>query len=176
MARFSNRSIPRRAVSQRQTLWTVGVSAAAYVTIAASSKTLFGSITNAVLAPFLPTTLVRIRGVVTVKSDQIAASENLIGAFGIAVVNATAQALGVTALPGPIGDPLYPWIVHQYFMHSFEFGSGIGFQSPADTQYIIDSKSMRKLRDDQALIMMFEVNSAVGGDALFQGRMLFKAG
>ncbi len=175
MARFRNQSIPR-AVSKRQTLWGLSVISGGFTGIAANSKLLFASASSAGLAPQLPQTLIRIRGMMNVVSDQVVATEFPSGAFGIAVVNETARALGITALPGPISDPLFPWVVHQFFDQEFQFISATGVQSPADREYVIDSKSMRKLKDEQAIIFMFELGSGVGANVAFQGRLLMKAG
>ena len=45
-------------------------------------------------------------------TNETAASENQLGAFGIALVNDVAAALGVTGIPGPATDALWDgWFV-----------------------------------------------------------------
>ena len=46
-----------------------------------------------------PFTLIRVRGIFTIASDQSAATETQVGALGVAVVSEQAASIGVTAVP-----------------------------------------------------------------------------
>ena len=165
--------------SKRATDWAIGANSTGGITVPAASKVLLIGFSAATLAPQAPATIVRTRGVLTIFSDQGAAAENQIGAFGIALVNDTARALGPTAIPGPSSVSLWDgWFVFQEFHQNFTFGSAVGTQQGgAGMSYVLDSKAMRKFEGDQGLVVMIENGHATHGLAVMFGfRMLVKAG
>jgi len=118
-----------------------GVASAAYTVLPAASKVLVTS--------FVPTltdvgeTVRRTRGHLSVGTDQAAAIEEQIGALGAGVFSDTAIAAGITALPDPItniGDEF--WFVYQPFIRK---GMDSSAAAPTFTEYMIDSKAMRKV-------------------------------
>ncbi len=114
-------------------------------TLVAVGGTIFFSLNAAALA-LRPFTVVRSRFLVSIASDQVAASETQVGAVGLAVVSDQANAIGVTAVPTPITDMGSDlWFVHQLLYNEMIFGSAIGFQTQAQRIYEIDSKAMRKV-------------------------------
>ncbi len=140
--------------------------------IAGGAKLVFASFTQAALAEIVPATIIRVRGYLTVKSDQTAAGENWAGALGWAVVRENARSVGITALPGPVTEAAADmWFYHQFFQGRFSSstGQGDGFFFGAD----VDSKAMRKVEDGDALVLMAEVGSSVGLSIDAQMRLLF---
>ena len=79
------------------------------------------------------------------------------------VVSVDAFAAGAASIPGPITDAESDlWLVHQYMVSDFIFGSAVGFDSMGGRSYEIDSKAMRKQTEDEVLVLMFENGSALG--------------
>jgi hypothetical protein len=110
-----------------------------------------------------------------VSSDQIAASEQAMGAFGVAVVSDQASAIGVTAVPTPITDADSDlWFTFQYGIARLIFDAG-GAIHTAPTVYQFDSRAMRKVEQGQDIVSTFE--NASGTDGLLYlalWRMLVK--
>ena len=165
-----------RQVSRRQTDWALGVSSIGDTAVAAGTKVLISSFPAATLTNFAPGTIVRTRGIISVLTDQIATSELILGAFGVAFVNETARALGVSAIPGPHTDPLFDgWFVHQYIMDRLLLADATG--QIVGVRFIIDSKAMRKFDSDTGLVVMVENGNASFGFNISVGlRFLVKAG
>ena len=161
----------RRAVD-----WSASFTATTFTSIAGATKVLLVSFSAAALASITPGTIVRTRGLMSVASDQGAASEFQIGAMGIGLFNDVARALGPTGLPGPSTNANDDrWFVHQFFGNSF-FRSASGLDGQFATQYVIDSKAMRKIDDSDGLCLMIENAGAFGIDVTVQVRFLIKAG
>ncbi len=179
MARFRRQNVGR-AGPKRLTDWSLGVLSTGFVAIAAQTKVLLVSFSSAALAVDAPATIIHTRGIIAIASDQIVATEDQVGAFGIAFVNETARALGVTAIPGPGTDSLYDgWFVHQQFAQHFMFAAGTerAFDARGATQYVIDSKAMRKFESDEGMVVMLENTDANDGFlASVSLRFLIKAG
>jgi len=111
-------------------------------------------------------------------SDQQIANERNVGAVGVAVVNDVAAAAGVSAIPTPVTEAESDlWFVHKYMFNEFLFGTGVGIHDGAGRIYEIDSRGMRKVNDDQDVIVVAEFDniSASGGFILtLAGRLLIK--
>ena len=157
--------------SRRQMVW-IGNNLAA-TNLGASSNTLLASLNAAALA-LRPFTIVRTHLLISFESDQVIASEKPFGAYGQIVVKETAVAIGVTAIPTPSSEINADWFVWQGLISSFVFVSGVGVQSPADNQYVVDSKSMRKVGDDEDVIDVVQLSAAFGADIVVRGRLLVK--
>jgi len=159
--------------TRRQTAW-LGFSPA-LSTLTTAGGTIVYSLNAAALAA-RPFTVVRTHMELYIISDQAAASEDQIGAFGWCVVSDQALAIGVTAVPTPItdlGSDLF--FVHKIAMSSLLKDSTAGFAAVAGTPYTVDSKAMRKVNDDQDIVGVAEVAVAGNGIILFSaGRMLVK--
>ena len=119
-------------------------------------------------------TIVRVRGVLALRSDQIGALEDFHGAFGMAVVEEPAAGVGVTAVPSPVFNAASEaWFVWQAFAGSFTFVSAVGFDGNAGHQYEIDSRAMRKVNSEQRVVILLENNAATHGlDYWFHLRIL----
>ena len=114
---------------------------------------------------FIPTgageTLIRTRGMFAWASDQDAAVEDQIGAIGIGIVTAQAEGVGVTAVPHPDTDSGWNgWLWHSYFSTRMLVGSSIGLL--LSSSIVIDSKAMRKVGDEERLVVVVQ-NSGTSG-------------
>jgi len=166
-----------RRTSRRQTDWAFVFLSTSSTNIAGTTKTLLSSISSANLAGIAPATIVRTRGIVTVKSDQVAAREEYNGAMGLGFVNETARALGATGVPGPTTLAAWDgWFVHQFFHQMFELATGASIDCQGATSYVIDSKAMRKFTDDVGLVLVAENSGSNGFDISISLRLLVKAG
>ncbi len=158
---------------RRSTLWTVISPFTA--TLASTGGVLILSATAALLA-LRPFTIIRTYLEMNIQSDQFAATEDQVGAVGLAVVSDESVTQGVVALPTPVTEAESDfWFLHQWMLSSLQFGSAIGVQTPAGRQYSIASKAMRKVNNDQDVALVAE-RSAIGGgfELLGAGRMLIK--
>ena len=122
-------------------------------------------------------TIVRIRGSLWVVSDQIAATEEAVGALGAGVFNSSAVAVGVGSLPTPSTDQdSQMWMLWLPWQARFAFGSDTtGFELNGAIRYDFDSKAMRKMETGQTLAFIIE-NISGGSGALYylQYSVLFK--
>ena len=121
------------------------------VTVPASSKLLLAFFTANVAG--LEETVLRTRARVFVGSDQGAAVEEQLGAFGIIVVTELARIAGVASIPGPATDGGNDgWFVHQMIVQT----SAATTASPTGWFYDIDSKAMRKVPEGYNLAVVVE--------------------
>ncbi len=119
----------------------------------------FGTFTS-----LAPETIRRTFGLVNWRSDQITTSERPMGAFGMCVVSAEANAVGASAIPGPFSDADSDlWFVHQFLFAPIRFASAVGFDTVDGRQYPINSKAMRKVTDDEVVVVMIENGHATQG-------------
>ena len=164
---------------RRQTQWGGTTSGQTSETaLAAATSVLFSRFTAATLEVFpgTPLTVVRNRGLFSVRSDQIVQTEMGHGAFGMAVVSEDAAAAGIASVPTPITNSDWDgWMVWQPFAFGLVFSSAVGFDNNPYQRYDYDSKAMRKLNDNESLIFVVE-NQDAGSGALFNwvSRSLFK--
>ena len=145
------------------------------VTLAGSSLQLISTLSAGALL-LRPFTILRTRMLVTIATDQEAADESPIVTYGRLVVTDTAAALGVTALPDPSGisgDPESDWFVWQAMMNRYQFRSGIG-ATMVDTNYVVDSKAMRKIGPDDDVVALVATETSVGAFLMTNGRTLIQ--
>jgi len=156
--------------SSRLTTWLQFVPTGAILT--AAGGTIFFSLNAAALA-LRPFTIVRSRFMSLIRSDQAAADETQIGAWGIAVVSDEASAVGVTAVPTPITEMASSlWLVHQLVMAHHQ--AQATFAEPVGV-FETDSKAMRKVEVGQDVVVVAELSTAGNGFNLtIGGRMLVK--
>ncbi len=175
--RTSNRSgVFRRggAVVRRQSLWLF-LTPTRTTLSAANSAVLSNSLSAAALA-LRPFTVVRSRGTMHLESDQSAASEFYQCSSGLCVVSSQAVAIGVTAVPTPEtdrGSDLF--LMYETLESGFELGDATGFQNTTGVRKDWDSRAMRKVVDDQDLILVSETSVAsTGAVVTTSGRILIK--
>ncbi len=154
---------------RRDTLWGAGTPASSIET--ASGGTLLTSLGAGALA-LRPFTIIRNRFTFHISSDQAAAAEDQVGAYGRAVVSDQASAIGVTAVPTPITDQDSDlWHVYATFVQG---GSRVNDGMVGRT-YEIDSKAMRKVEDGQDVVSVVEFSAQGGGFRfIVTGRFLLK--
>ena len=128
--------------------------------VASGTKVLLGGVTTV----GLDETLLRTVGLISVRSDQLIAIEEQIGAFGMIVVSDTAFALGATAVPGPVSDKDDDsWAIWEPFANSFAFISAAGFDPHNATVRNFDYKSKRIINAEQTLALVVEASAASEG-------------
>ena len=136
-----NRRFPTRRTPNRT--WA-GFSSAAFANVPAATKVLIGGFTLS--NPGIDETVLRVAGMLSVTSDQIAASEAQIGAFGMIVVNDLAVAAGAASIPGPITDRSDDgWFVYVPFVNQFTLASAASFDAVGSLNLEIASKAKRKV-------------------------------
>jgi len=147
--------------TRRESLW-IDVVASATIIGGPSGSALLNSLNAAALA-LRPFTIVRTRGVLYMESDQSAAVEEQGCALGYAVVSDQASAIGITAVPTPVvdkGSDLF--FVHQSLLTANDLTFFTGSGQTHMVQY--DSKAMRKVNDDQDLVITLD--SEIAGISL----------
>ena len=157
---------------RRETLWFSGPDEQGATAVAADGVDLQASLNAAALA-LRPFTVIRTVGMLFIQSDQIAAIETMISAFGLAVVSDQASAIGVTAIPTPITDESSDlWFMYQFVLHNWQFNTS-GAMGPGVFQF--DSRAMRKVEDGQDVVSVFENGaSGAGLNYIAKWRLLVK--
>ena len=120
-------------------------------------------------------TLLRTRGVFeAVFSSTNVAQAGFVGALGIGIVNVTAFGVGATAVMLPQADADWDgWLYHRFFsMHAGDQTAG-DIQDPR-VEFEVDSRAMRKLKEDDVIYCACEVTEvgAADIDVYFDSRML----
>ncbi len=115
----------RSGVMRRETAWVGGVfSSTALAT--ASSAALINSFGAGVLA-LRPFTIVRTRGLLWFRSDQVAVGETQRAAYGEAVVSDQSVAIGITAVPTLVTDSFSDlWFVFETLFNDMAVTTDIG--------------------------------------------------
>ncbi len=158
----------RNGRSARLTQW-IGPAAQDYVNVASGGATIIANL------PFEePVTVMRNRGMVSVRLQAYTADLTIAGAFGIGIVSAEAFAAGVASIPEPFNDGDWGgWFVWRSFFQRFEFDSAVDSTFPAAMTLEVDSKGMRKVGSNEVLVQVAE--SQTGAFALASGlRTLIK--
>ena len=97
-------------------------------------------------------TIRRSVGHMYVRSDQVAATEDWRGAFGMIVVSDLAIAAGAASIPGPVTDANDDgWFVWQ----AFNGAQGIDSQLTGHV-FTFDSRAMRRVEEGFTVAMMIE--------------------
>ena len=115
-----------------------------------------------------PLTIMRTRGVVSIQPGSFSADLNVMGAIGMAIVLAEALAIGITAIPEPFNDADWGgWFVWRSFALHLDVGTSVGFDANSALNIEIDSKAMRKVSPNEALVVVAE--SQAGAFDIFDG-------
>ena len=177
---MANRNVPSRfhtgRSSRRQTQWLASADATGVTTLAGAAKILDQSLTAAELT-LLPFTVVRVRGLIYVQSDQVAADEQQFGGVGMAVVSDLAIAAGVASIPDPItNEDSDLWFMHRFFSYGMLIGSGAGtgVPTPNGTTFEFDSKAMRKVEEGSDIAVVLANATAAGFRYWLKFRLLVK--
>ncbi len=160
--------------NRRDTLWVF--IAEIQSTLASAGSAVMTNIPNAALLATVPFTVVRVRGQMHVRSDQVVTTETQQVAWGAAVVSDQSVAIGVTAVPTPftdMGSDL--WFTHQMLTNQFLLVSGDGMNPSAGRLIEIDSRAMRKVEEGQSPIFVLENSTLSAGTVtITAARMLIK--
>ncbi len=159
---------------KRDSIWIVNPLAITAVN-GGTTAVLVSSLDAATLA-LRPFTIVRSRTLIAMRSDQTSAAEDQLLGYGHIVVQDTASAIGITAVPTPITDPNSDFHVYELMAGRFAFITGVGFDSVglAENRQS-DSKAMRKVDFGQDLAVVAETTGASAGTQLIDGgRILIK--
>lgn len=100
-------------------------------------------------------TLLRTRGSISMVLDAPGIDEDVTIAVGLAMVSAKSAAAGVTAIPLPNTEGSFPWLWHGWLFGSTFAGNNGGFL--LGTHLEVDSKAMRKVKEDEVMILKFEM-------------------
>jgi len=104
------------------------------------------------------TTVIRVRGLLSVQPGSFAADLDIKGALGFALVSDQAAAAGAVSIPGPWTDLDWGgWFLWVPWAGRVEFRSDTGIRF-FDSQINIplDSKAMRKVAPNETLVVMAE--------------------
>ena len=143
---------------------------AAQTAVPAASKVLIASFTN---VGDQDLTVRRIRGLLTVASDQQAATELQLGAFGALVVTDAAVAVGITSIPDPVTEVADDmWMLYVHIGQQVRFGTAVGLEPHWVTQYVLDSKAMRKTPAGYSLAFVIANAASTGFNATLGVRIL----
>ena len=148
----------------------------ATTTLTAAGGTIVLSLTAEELSK-RPFTIVRTHMMVHMTSDQIGADEQQFAAVGMCVVSDQAAAIGVTAVPTPVTDAASDlWFFHNNVAAEFAFVTGVGFDASAGETSQFDSKAMRKVNNDQDVLLIVELATGIssGLSITIGGRLLIK--
>ena len=165
----------RRQGPRRESLWLATVTTESILT-GAPTAFITNSLNAAALA-LRPFTVVRVRGILQVRSDQVAATESFGADMAYCVVSDQASAIGVTAVPTPLtdkGSDLF--FVYQQIFGRIEVGSGAGTGVPQQTSVFMqyESKGMRKVLEGEDLITVTENELGTGCNLIHSARCLIK--
>ncbi len=155
--------------SPGQKVWVgAGVTA---TTIVGSSATLFSTL-NAAALLLRPFTILRSRILISIRSDQVATSEFAAGVYAKQVVTESAAAAGVASVPTGISESNADFYVYQPLFHWFSIFTAVATNAPGDSQYMIDSKAMRKVKADDDIATTIELRTTPGAIVATEGRTL----
>ena len=150
-SRFNSRG-PRRQVT-----W-ISPADQGYLAVGANAKVLMASFDPVATGMEKPT-IIRNRGELSVRPTSFASDAGIVGAYGMAIVSDQAAAIGITAIPGPFTEAEWDgWLVWHSFSMFLEFGDATG-RFMADRAIIVDSKGMRKISDNETLVVVAESQS-----------------
>ncbi len=113
--------------------------------------------------PGIGETVRRTVGQIFVRSDQVAAGEDVVGAFGMIVVSDPALAIGITAVPNPVDEESDDgWFVWQGL-------SATQGGSAGRTGQLIqfDSRAMRRVEEGFAIALVVANSAGAAGMVMF---------
>ncbi len=155
----------------RETVW-VGSGTVETTLAGAPTAVLINSLNSAALS-LRPFTVVRVRGVMHIHSDQAGADETYGAAYGQCVVSDQAVAIGVTAVPTPVTDKSSDlWLAYENLFQHIEVITSASVLNEGAIKYF-DSRAMRKVEEGQDLIAVVE-NEINGVIVTTTARLLFK--
>ncbi len=157
----------------RETLW--GDFATTESILGGAPTAILANVTGAAFLALRPFTVVRTRGVIMVRSDQVAANESYIGDFGMCVVSDQAVAIGITAVPTPLTDKgSDAWFVYEQLIGRVEAAApGVSEPSNPSVERPYDSRAMRRVDEGYQIVATVE-NEVNGCNLIHSARLLIK--
>ena len=150
----------------------IGQADQGYVAVGAGASSIVASFDPGAAAMVKPT-IVRSRGVLSVRSASSAADVSVVGAFGMCVVSDQVFTAGAASVPGPWTDGDWDgWFVWQAFSLSLEVTTDIS-RIINDRIFEIDSKAMRKVNENETILLVVE-SQAVAIEVSVPIRVLLK--
>ncbi len=167
MARLRRFGAPRGGGHKRLTEWST-FDPGGFESVSAAGALLMSG-----LAFENPGTIVRTRGIITIRPADPEADATIAGAFGIGLVSQEAFTAGVASIPEPFTDSDWGgWMVMQPFALTVDVGAASSRLINSMT-YEIDSKAMRKVEPNS--VMAIVVESLTGAFTIADGtRLLLK--
>jgi len=157
--------------SAKRTMLWIGQDVGAAV---AGADSILLSTLNAAALALRPFTVVRSRHLIIWDTDQQIATEDPIGVLGKIVVTESAAAAGIVSIPTPVQEADADWFIYQPVGLRMKFITGAGVVNPSGMQYVSDSKSMRKVGNDDQLVTIVQNSSTDGAIINIIGRTLIK--
>ncbi len=121
-------------------------------------------------------TILRTRGKVLMELNTSAVNERVTVAVGLIIVSIRAASAGVGSLPLPVDNGEDDWLWHDFLQVTSGQEAAI-IDSYLVDRIVLDSKAMRKVRIDEAVVFMAQVADSVdqGGNVslMYATRMLF---
>ncbi len=157
----------QRTGSRRLTQW-VGPADQGFISVASGGATLIASVPLDEAA-----TIVRTRGMVSLRPTTVVADLDIVGAIGMGIVSTEAFNAGVGSIPEPFSDGDWGgWFVWRSFAYEFQNVSNVGL-GWVDWNFEVDSKAMRKGGPSESVVIIAE--SQVGAYGISTPlRMLLK--
>jgi len=157
--RSFTRSFRGNVGPRRQSTW-IAPADQSYISVASGTSGII-SFFDPAAAGLVAPTVVRTRGAVSIRPSVFNADVAISGAFGAAIVTDQAFAAGAASLPRVFDDADWGgWFMWRSFAHHYEFHDPTGtLLGSWDAE--VDSKAMRKVTDNETIILMCE--SQTGG-------------
>ena len=132
--------------------------------VAGNTKVLLQRLTAATILQEIgvPATVVRTRGQLYGRIlESVVADTESWGAMGMAIVTEQAAVAGAASLPGPLTESFWDgWFVYVFISVGLRFDDATGVVTPTQVRVDFDSKAMRKIEDNESLVVMFETGAA----------------
>jgi len=152
MPRTSSQRFQRSRSGSRPNRSWDATQTAAFVNIPAASKVLLAAFTISI---DLDITLLRSVGILSVISDQTAAAEQQIGAFGMCLATDVAITAGVASIPGPITEANEDvWFTYVPFAQRNHVLTAVG--TIKSELYAFDSKAKRVINSGTGIALVIE--------------------
>ena len=101
-------------------------------------------------------TMVRTRGMVTIRPETSAADLEIVGAIGVALVSNEAFLAGIASIPEPFTDAEWGgWLLWRSFNYFVDFSDATGVGYP-NWSFEIDGKAMRKIAPNDTMVTIVE--------------------
>ena len=138
----------------RKSFWFAGTFAE-FTTASANSSNLALQLNAAALA-LRPFTIIRTRGIWSIRGDQETVDELQETALGCILVSDQAAAVGISAVPTPVAESGSSWHVFETMVSHFRVVTATGAQEAQNRLLTIDSKAMRKVEEGQTVITVVQ--------------------